>query len=249
MPRIALTWRCPRAENSGSAARLRDPLDSTLYLVIATLVFLGIHILPSTPLRAFAVRRVGEGPYLGLFSLASLAGLLWMGFAYKQATFYALWPGLHLLPVFVMPFAFVLLACGVLARNPTAAGQAGALRHPEAARGILRITRHPVMWAILVWSGSHLLAIGSLQAVIFFGGLFLLAMAGTTLQDARKAAQLGDDWRRFAGRTSNIPFVAIAQGRNVLSWREIGWRNPAIGLALFGVLLYTHAWLFGQRAY
>jgi uncharacterized membrane protein len=229
--------------------RKHGSLDSTLHLLVATLAFLGIHILPSTPLRALTVRLIGEGPYLGLFSLASLAGLGWMTYAYKQASFFALWPGLHLLPVVVTPFAFVLLACGVLARNPTLAGQAGALKHPEAARGILRITRHPVMWAIMLWAGSHLLAIGSLQAVILFGGLFLLAAAGTTLQDARKAKQLGDDWRRFAARTSNIPLVAIAQGRNVLSWREIGWRNPAIGLVLFGVLVYFHAWLFGMRPY
>jgi uncharacterized membrane protein len=237
------------AENPGSATSPRDPLDSTLHLVLATVMFLGLHVVPSTPLRPLAVRLLGEGPYLGLFSLASLAGLGWMVYAYKQATFFALWPGLHLLPVFVMPLAFVLLACGVLARNPMLAGQAGVLRHPEAARGILRVTRHPVMWAIMLWSGSHLLAIGSLQGAILFGGLFLLAAAGTALQDARKAAQLGDDWRRFAARTSNLPFVAIAQGRNVLSWREIGWRNPAIGLVLFGVLLYCHAWLFGMRAY
>jgi uncharacterized membrane protein len=237
------------AENPGSATSPRDPLDSTLHLVLATVVFLGLHVVPSTPLRPLAVRLLGEGPYLGLFSLASLAGLGWMVYAYKQAAFFALWPGLHLLPVFVMPLAFVLLACGVLARNPMLAGQAGVLRHPEAARGILRVTRHPVMWAIMLWSGSHLLAIGSLQGAILFGGLFLLAAAGTALQDARKAAQLGDDWRRFAARTSNLPFAAIAQGRNVLSWREIGWRNPAIGLVLFGVLLYCHAWLFGMRAY
>ena len=224
-------------------------MDSTLQLLLATVVFLGIHILPSTPLRALTVRQIGEGPYLGLFSLASLAGLAWMAYAYKQATFFALWPGIHLLPVTVTPFAFVLLACGVLARNPTLTGQASVLKHPEAARGILRITRHPVMWAIMIWAGAHVLAMGSLQATIMFGGLFLLAAAGTTLQDARKAAQLGDDWKRFATRTSNVPFVAIAQGRNALSWREIGWRNPAIGLALFGVLLYFHGWLFGVRAY
>jgi len=218
-------------------------------MLLTTLAFLVIHIVPSTPLRALATRLIGERLYLGLFSVASLAGLAWMAYAYKQATFFALWPGLHLVPVAVTPFAFVLLACGVLARNPMLTGQAGALKHPEAARGMLRITRHPVMWAIMLWAGSHVLAIGSLQAAIMFGGLFLLAAAGTTLQDARKAAQLGDDWRRFAARTSNVPFVAIAQGRNVLSLREIGWLNPTIGLALFGVLLYFHGWLFGMRAY
>lgn len=224
-------------------------VDTTLYLVLATLLFLGIHALPATRLRATAVRALGEGAYQGLFSLASLATLVWMSVEYKRAPFEGLWPGLRLVPIAVLPVAFVLVACGVLGRNPTAAGQAGALRNEDPARGIIRITRHPVMWAIMLWAGAHLLAIGSLQAVIFFGGLLLLAAAGTTLQDARKAAQLGEDWKRFAALTSNLPFVAIAQGRNRVVWREIGWWRPAAGLVAFAALLWLHAWLFGVRPY
>ena len=45
--------------------------------------------------------------------------------------------------------------------------------------------------------------------------------------------------------TSHVPFVAIAQGRNHLAWREIGWLRPAIGIAAFVVLLAAHPWLFG----
>jgi uncharacterized membrane protein len=148
-----------------------------------------------------------------------------------------------------MPFAFILLACGLLSRNPALLGQAGALKSESPARGILRITRHPVMWAIILWAAAHILAIGSLQAVVFFGGLLLLAAAGTTLQDARKARALGEDWARFAALTSNVPFVALLQGRNRLSWRELGWWRPAVGLAAFGALLALHPWLFGYRAY
>jgi len=85
--------------------------------------------------------------------------------------------------------------------------------------------------------------------VIFFGGLLLLAAAGTTLQDARKAKLLGEDWQRFAALTSNVPFLAVAQGRNRVVWREIGWTKPAMGIVLFVVLLYFHAWLFGVRPY
>ena len=88
-----------------------------------------------------------------------------------------------------------------------------------------------------------------MRSVVLFGGLLLLAAAGTTLQDARKAKALGDDWKRFAASTSNIPFVAIAQGRTKLVWKEIGWSRPAVGLVLFGVVLYFHSWLFGYRAY
>ena len=224
-------------------------MDSTLDLVLATVVFLAIHVLPSTPLRALAVRLIGEGPYLGLFSVLSAAGLVWMSVAYGRAPMEALWPAQHFVPVFVLPFAFVLLACGLLARNPTLTGQAGVLKHGDATRGILRITRHPVMWAIMLWAGAHMLAVGSLRSVVFFGGLLLLAAAGTTLQDARKAKALGEDWKRFAASTSNIPFVAIAQGRTKLVWKEIGWSRPAVGLVLFGVVLYFHSWLFGYRAY
>jgi len=224
-------------------------MDSTLQLLLATVVFLGIHILPSTPLRALAVRLIGERPYLGLFSLLSAAGLVWMSVAYGRAPMEALWPAQHFVPIYVLPFAFVLLAGGLFGRNPTAAGQAGALKHPEAARGILRITRHPVMWAIMLWAGAHMLAVGSLRSVVFFGGLLLLAAAGTTLQDARKAKALGGDWKRFAAATSNVPFAAIARGRNKLVWGEIGWWKPAAGLVLFGVVLYFHPWLFGYRPY
>ena len=224
-------------------------MDTTLTLILATLAFLALHVLPSTPLRAAAVRALGESVYQGLFSLASLGLLVWMVVAYKRAPFEGLWTGLRLVPLALVPVALVLLVCGVLGRNPTAAGQAGALKSDEPARGIVRVTRHPVMWAIMLWAAAHLLAIGSLQAVVFFGGLLLLAAAGTTLQDARKAKTYGEDWARFAARTSNLPFLAIAQGRNRLAWREIGWARPALGLAAFAVLLYFHGWLFGVRAY
>jgi uncharacterized membrane protein len=224
-------------------------VDTTLYLIVATLAFLGLHIVPSTPLRRVLSRKLGESAYLGLFSVASLAGLFWMSLTYSRAPYEALWPGLRWVPAAVLPFSFILLACGLLQRNPALVGMAGALRRADAVRGILRVTRHPVMWAVMLWAAAHVLALGTLQAAIFFGGLFLLAAAGTTLQDARKARALGEDWRRFASKTSNLPFAAVAQGRTRLVWREIGWARPFVGLALYAVVLYFHPWLFGVRPY
>jgi uncharacterized membrane protein len=224
-------------------------VDTTLFLILATLAFLGLHVLPSTPLRPLAVRALGEGAYLGLFSVISLAGLAWMSVEYSRAPFEGLWPGLRWVPAAVMPIAFVLLACGLLERNPALLGMASALKRDDPARGIVRITRHPIMWALMLWAAAHLLAIGSLQTVIFFGGLFLLAAAGTSLQDARKAARLGEDWARFAALTSNLPFAAIAKGRNRLVLREIGWARPAVGVALYIVVILFHPWLFGVRPY
>ena len=65
--------------------------------------------------------------------------------------------------------------------------------------------------------------------------------------DARKKSN--PDWPRFTAVTSNVPFVAIIQGRNRIAWREIGWVRPLLGVAAFAAIFYLHSWLFGQLPY
>jgi len=220
-----------------------------LQLVIACLVFLAIHVLPSTPLRAALVGAVGERAYLGLFSLASLAAIVWMVIAFKAAPLAGLWPALRHLPSAVMPFSFILIVAGGMTPNPTAVGAARLLEREDPARGILRVTRHPIMWGIMLWAGAHLLARGELKSTVFFGSFLLLAAAGTVLMDRRKAARYGERWARFAGLTSNLPFLAIAQGRNRFAWREIGAMKIVIALVAFAAFFWFHPWLIGVRPY
>ena len=215
-------------------------------LLAATGLFLLTHFVTSTPLRAVLVKAMGEWPYRGLYSLVAFAALAWMVSAYNAAPRELLWPGLRFAPVAVMPFAFVLLACGYW-RNPTMVGADKLLKSEDPARGLIRITRHPLMWAIMLWSGAHILARGDLKSLVFFGGFLLLAGLGTILMDSRKKSN--PDWARFAAVTSNLPFVAVAQGRNRIAWREIGWLRPAVGLALFAGFFLGHAWLFGAPPY
>lgn len=228
-----------------------DDMDPIAHLALATAAFLVTHFVSSTPLRPTLVARFGEQGYLGTYTLVSLVTLGWMIFAYLRAPSVPLWqvPGLKLWPLFVMPFATVLLACAILSRNPSAVRQESALRADEPARGILRITRHPMMWAVALWALVHLLARGDAASLVFFGGFLLLALTGTALIDARKADALGEDWRRFAEATSNVPFWAIIEGRNRLRIGEIGWAKIAAGIALYAVLLASHAWLFGSEPY
>ena len=206
-------------------------------LVVATAAFLATHFVTSTPLRPALVNAMGEWPYRGAYSTVALITLVWMAWAYAGAPREQLWTGLREAPYVLMPLAFILIACGYY-RNPTAVGAEKLLRSEQPARGIIRITRHPIMWGIMLWAAAHIVARGDVKSLVFFGGFLLLAAIGTASMDARKRAH--PDWPRFAALTSHVPFIAIAQGRNRLDLREIGWLRPAIGLAAFLAVLAFH---------
>jgi len=226
-------------------------MDPIAHLALATLVFLATHFVSSTPVRRPLVEAMGEKAFLGAYSVVSFVTIGWMAWAYLRAPFQPLWqvPGVKLWPLVVMPFSLVLVASGVMTKNPSAVGQAAALKTDDPARGILRVTRHPVMWGIALWAAVHLLARGDVASLIFFGGFLVLALAGTALIDARKADTLGEEWARFAAVTSNVPFSAIVEGRNRFSAGEIGAKRIGTGVALYAIVLVAHPWLFGVRAY
>ncbi len=224
-------------------------LDNGAQLYYATAAFLATHFIASTPLRAALVRGIGEKTYLALYSAVAAATLGWMIWAYNRAPLEPMWVGLRWLPAVVMPFAFIFLSCGLLSRNPTLIGANKLLANPDPARGIIRITRHPVMWGLMLWSLVHIVARGERMASVFFGGFLALAALGALLLDQRKARTLGEDWKRFEAVTSYMPFGAILRGKNRLNLGEIGWRNPAIGLALYALFFWFHPMLFGVRPY
>jgi len=206
-------------------------------LVAATLAFLATHFVTSTPLRPALVNAMGEWPYRGLYSLVAFLTLGWMIWAYVAAPRELLWIGNRPIAYGVMPLAFILITCGYW-RNPTMVGADKLLKSTDPARGMIRITRHPIMWGIMLWAAAHIAARGDAKGLIFFGSFILLAVVGTLAMDARKKSN--PDWPRFAAVTSHIPFVAIAQGRNRIVWREIGWLRPALGLAVFFLVLLFH---------
>jgi uncharacterized membrane protein len=217
-------------------------------LVVAAVVLLASHYgISSTPLRGWLVGRIGERPYLALYSLIALGALIWLISAYEGAPYVELWPMAAWsawVPLLVMPFALLLLVCGVSTLNPTAVGSPDTLE----PRGILRVTRHPFMWGVALWALAHLVPNGTLAAVIFFGTFAVLALLGTVLIDEKFARRRGAEWQRFAAATSNLPFAAILAGRQHLVVAEIGWRRAGAALALYVVLLALHPWLFGLSA-
>jgi uncharacterized membrane protein len=221
-------------------------------LIAAAAAFLAIHLFVSgTRLRDTMTAVMGERPYLGLFSLASLGILVWLAIAYRAAQasggdrmLYDLGRGVHDLGIPIVALAFLLGLQGLLMPNPTAVQQEGAAKE-ETIKGVLRITRHPFLWGVVLWSGFHLAANGDQASVIFFATFFVLALFGTFSIDAKRKRKLGAAWNAFAAGTSNIPFAAAIAGRNVLNIGEsFGWRFW-VALAVFVAILFAHAYLFG----
>ncbi|HEY1612579.1 MAG TPA: NnrU family protein [Rhizomicrobium sp.] len=222
-------------------------------LIWASAVFLAIHLLISgTRLRDVLTGVIGERAYLGLFSLASLGVIVWLARAYDMAQasgddpmLYDLGIGVHHLAIPVVALAFFLGVQGLLMPNPTAVMQEGAASRPDVIRGVLRITRHPFLWGVALWSAFHLAANGDEASIILFGTFFVLSLLGTLSIDAKRRRKLGPAWENFAAKTSNLPFAAVLAGRTRLMLAEsFGWRFWVTAF-VFLIVLFGHARVFG----
>jgi len=224
-----------------------------LNLYAAAAVFLLFHLLVAgTRVRDAAIGAIGQGPYLGLFSLASVAGLTWLGLAFAAAkgapaneTYWSATSLTKDIQLVVQLIATLFVVPGLATPNPTSVGQQGALERPDAIKGMLRITRHPFLWGVAIWAAGHLLVNGDLASLALFGTLLLLAIFGTASTDAKRKRALGPLWDAFAARTSSIPFAAILAGRQSLRIGEIGWWRIALALAVYAALILVHPYAFG----
>jgi uncharacterized membrane protein len=220
-------------------------------LLAAAVFFLAIHFgVSGTRLRDRLVGIVGDKAFRGLFALASLIGLLWMARAYSRAPQVPLWGQLLALkpvavPLVLIAFAFIVI--GVSTPSPTTAGRESQLTRDVQVRGMTRITRHPFLWGTALWALVHFVINGDAASSVLFGSLLLLALGGTASIDAKRRRTYGERWEQFARETSNVPFAAIAAGRNRLgpALREIGVVRPLIAIAIFAAVFVLHGRLFG----
>lgn len=226
---------------------------------IALCAFALLHLgVAATGLRAKIIAGIGEGPYRGLFSVLSAGLLIWMivslGALRADAGDVlnaALWSppswGRHVAHILVL-LGFLLAVPGLLTPGPTLAGFEGSVTREEPARGVLRITRHPFMWGLVLWAAGHLAVNGERWAVMLFGVLALMALYGTRSIDRKGRARNPEAWDRFAAATSNIPFAAILAGRNKLVLSE-SWLRLAAALIVFALVGLLHQRLFGAAAF
>lgn len=137
-----------------------------LWMLLGLSVFLGLHSISivAPQWRDAQVARLGAGPWKGVYSLLSLAGLLLLIWGYGQARLQALWlwtppTGLrHLAWLLLLPVFPLALASLLPGRVQT-------------------LSKHPLLIATKLWALAHLLVNGGLHDVVMFGAFLAWAVA------------------------------------------------------------------------
>jgi uncharacterized membrane protein len=228
---------------------MEDGMSGFALLVFAVLVWLGLHIgVAGTGARVAVVARAGEARFRAGFSIASLAALGLLIAAYRIAPTVPLWttPGwLRWILALLMLPASLLLVGAIATPNPTVVG--GERAAAQEPRGLLRITRHPMLWSFAIWGFVHVVGTGELASLLFFGTFLVTALAGMPSIDAKLARRDPAAWQLLATATSIVPGAAILEGRNRLALAEIGWVVPLLGAVVWLGLLFLHPIVFGAR--
>jgi len=222
-------------------------VTATIAIAALWLAFGASHlILSSQTVRPRLVERVGAQPFQGLYSLVALSifvPLVWIYFENQHAGPLLWYGGQHLALRYAMyagmGVALALVVGGFVTQSPAMQAKPGA--DPEV-RGVLRVTRHPVVMGMGLFGLVHLCAAQVHPAELaFFGGFPIWAVVGCRHQDQRKRANLGEPYRAFCARTAFLPF---ARGGVVGALRE-GAIPIAVAVAVAVVLRTFHTSWFG----
>jgi len=216
-------------------------------------IWILIHrLISGGPPRRWLVGCIGERPYRHAFAILSVVCLAGLANAYANAKPIgtATAPWLVGVVALIQLFAATLVVAGLSTRNPTIAGMGGAINEPDIVHGMVRVTRHPFLWGILLWSASHLLVRHDPAALLFFGSIGVVAAMGMWSIDRKRRLTSGAAWLEFSCKASLVPFLAIAAGRQRFISSEIGlWRLVA-ALTLWFAMLWLHPYFgSGLRAF
>jgi len=135
-------------------------------LILGLVIFLGVHSIRivADGWRTATIARVGDKPWKGVYSLASIAGfvLIVVGFGLARRDPVYLWQApmamRHVAGLLVL-VAFILLVATYVPRN-----------------AIKAKLHHPMVLSVKVWALAHLLANGNLADVVLFGAFLVWAV-------------------------------------------------------------------------
>jgi uncharacterized membrane protein len=140
--------------------------------------------------------------------------------------------------IFLYPATFNLLEIAAIAK-------------PEVhlyETGIIRITRHPQMIGQVIWCIAHTLWLGTTFTIVTSLGLIAHHLFAVWHGDRRLYKRYGEAFETVKARTSILPFAAIIDGRQALTWEEF-LRPAYLGVIVFILVFwYGHPWLMKVTA-
>ncbi len=205
-------------------------------LISAITAFIISHAIPAVPpLRAYLIRAMGFRLYVTLYSMISLAVLVWLGLAYANAPFVEVWEfraWTRWLTVSLMIPSCYLLVVGLFSANPLSLSLIPAERFDPARPGIVGLMRHPVIGSIGLWALAHMAPNGDLASLLMFSLLLLAGLTGPRSLDAKRRAKLGaQQWAALAQGPMNLKGLTL--------WPLAG------AIALYAALYLAHEWVIG----
>ncbi len=200
-------------------------------LAVGLGMFFVVHLISGIyELRTAATAIMGQAGYRTTHALFALGGLVLVGMGYSDAPFVPLYEppswGASI-TLLVMPVAIILLIGGRLSKD------------------LKRVTRHPMLWGITVFSALHLLANGDKASVMIFVPFLVYGPLAMWLTDRKKRLADPEGWEKDSRQTSVFPFVAIRQGRAGPPAGDKGLKAVLIGLVVYVLLAHGHQWLSG----
>jgi uncharacterized membrane protein len=189
-------------------------------LIIGLILFLGSHSarIFAEPWRNHMIDRLGEVKWKGLCAIFSLIGLVLIVIGYGQARQMpiVLWqPPTYLAHIAILLnlVAFIFLASSLSKNN--------AIR--------LKL-KHPMILGVKVWALAHLLANGTLTALILFGSFLLWAVLD--FRSARKRPILLPE---KAVVSTKATIIVIVSGVVVWAAFIFGLHQYLIGVSPLGM--------------
>ncbi|MDX1977238.1 MAG: NnrU family protein [Pseudanabaenaceae cyanobacterium bins.68] len=203
--------------------------------------------------RSRGEQLIGARAYRVIFALASLplAAVLLIYFFNHRYDGIQLWqlqgvPGVKALVAVLSVISFLFLYPATFNLLEVAAIAKPQVHLYEA--GIMRITRHPQMVGQVIWCIAHTLWIGSSFVVAASLGLIGHHLFAVWHGDRRWLTRHGDAFTALKERTSVVPFLAIAQGKQTLVWHEF-FRPAYLGvLVAVGIFAALHPWAIATFA-
>ncbi len=211
----------------------------------AFVAFLVSHIVPARPQnRRRLVAALGTRGYGVVYGAMSIVMLTWLIIAAHRAPYVMLWEPAawqRWVPFLAMLPACLIAALSVGRPNPFSFGGGDHAAFDASRPGIVGLTRHPVLWALALWAGAHVIPNGDLAHVLLFGGSALFAALGTLSFDRRRQQALGRaHWQSLDGMRQAAGFrLSDPDGLSA------NLRRLAAGVVIYVVLLLLHAHVIG----